>query len=124
MDNLENSEVQERLLNPPIFLFTGLLFLGFSIWLIGVVLDIASVPLSSLTLIQIAKILLSAWGVFICLHVAWVCYGLQNEALSGIRRQKPNYIYYSVIFLTYVLTPSVMVLIYSTLSWVDLSKLL
>ena len=93
MNNLENNEIQEELSNPPLSLLGVLAGLGLVFWLTGIVLDIASVPLGSLTLLKVAKLLVSVLGILICLRIAWVCYGLLIENLSGIKRQQPKHIY-------------------------------
>jgi hypothetical protein len=90
-------------------------------WLAGIVSDIASVPLGSLTLFKIAKLLISVVSILICLRLAWVCYGLLNETLAGIKRQNPKHIYITALFVTFVLTPLALVLIYSVV-WLDWSK--
>jgi hypothetical protein len=122
MSNLENNEIQEELSNPPLSLLGVLACLGLVFWLAGVASDIASVPLGSLTLFKIAKLLMSVVGILICLRMAWVCYGLMNETLAGIKRQNPQHIYITALFVTFVLTPLVIVLIYSAVFWVDWSK--
>jgi hypothetical protein len=122
MSNLENNEIQEELSNPPLSLLGFLACLGLVFWLSGIVWDIASVPLGSLTLLKIAKLLVSVVGILICLRIAWVCYGLVNETLSGIKRQNPRHIYITALFVTFVITPLVIVLIYSAVFWVDWSK--
>jgi len=122
MSDLENNEIQEELSDPPLWLLGILVCLGLVFWLTGIVLDIASVPLGSLTLLKIAKLLVSFAGILICLRIAWVCYGLINETLSGIKRQQPKHIYITALFLTFVLTPLVIILIYFTLFLVDWSK--
>ena len=122
MNNLENNEIQEELSNPPLSLLGVLAGLGLVFWLTGIVLDIASVPLGSLTLLKVAKLLVSVLGILICLRIAWVCYGLLIENLSGIKRQQPKHIYITALFLTFVPTPVVIVLIYIAVFWVDWSK--
>ena len=122
MSNLENNEIQESLGDPPLWLLGVLACLGLVFWLTGIVLDIASVPLGSLTLFKLAQLLLSVVGILICLRIAWVCYGLINETLSGIKRQQPKHIYITALFLTFVPTPVVIVLIYIAVFWVDWSK--
>jgi hypothetical protein len=122
MSNLENNETQEELGDPPLWLLGVLACLGLVFWLTGIVLDIASVPLGSLTLLKIAKLFLSVVGILICMRIAWVCYGLINETLSGIKRQQPKHIYITALFLTFVLTPLGIFLIYFTLFLVDWSK--
>jgi hypothetical protein len=122
MSNLENNEIQEELGDPPLWLLGVLACLGLVFWLTGIVLDIASVPLGSLTLLKIAKLFLSVVGILICLRIAWVCYGLINETLSGIKRQQPKHIYITALFLTFLLTPLGIFLIYFTLFLVDWSK--
>jgi hypothetical protein len=122
MSNLENNEIQEELGDPPLWLLGVLACLGLVFWLTGIVLDIASVPLGSLTLFKLAQLLLSVVGILICLRIAWVCYGLINETLSGIKRQQPKHIYITALFLTFVPTPVVIVLIYIAVFWVDWSK--
>ncbi len=122
MSNLENNEIQEELGDPPLWLLGVLACFGLVFWLTGIVLDIASVPLGSLTLLKIAKLLVSVVSILICLRIAWVCYGLINETLSGIKRQQPKHIYITVWFLTFVPTPLVIVLIYIAVFWVDWSK--
>jgi hypothetical protein len=122
MSNLENNEIQEKLGDPPLWLLGVLACLGLVFWLTGIVLDIASVPLGSLTLFKLAQLLLSVVGILICLRIAWVCYGLINETLSGIKRQQPKHIYITALFLTFVPTPVVIVLIYIAVFWVDWSK--
>jgi len=121
MSNLENNEIQEELSNPPLSLLGVLACLGLVFWLAGVASDIASVPLGSLTLFKIAKLLMSVVGILICLRMAWVCYGLLNETLAGIKRQNPQHIYITALFVTFVLTPLALVLIYSVV-WLDWSK--
>jgi len=121
MSNLENNEIQEELSNPPLSLLGVLACLGLVFWLAGVASDIASVPLGSLTLFKIAKLLMSVVGILICLRFAWVCYGLLNETLAGIKRQNPQHIYITALFVTFVLTPLALVLIYSVV-WLDWSK--
>ena len=121
MSNLENNEIQEELSNPPLSLLGVLACLGLVFWLAGVASDIASVPLGSLTLFKIAKLLMSVVGILICLRLAWVCYGLLNETLAGIKRQNPQHIYITALFVTFVLTPLALVLIYSVV-WLDWSK--
>jgi len=122
MSNLENNEIQEKLGDPPLWLLGVLACFGLVFWLTGIVLDIASVPLGSLTLLKIAKLLVSVVSILICLRIAWVCYGLINETLSGIKRQQPKHIYITALFLTFVPTPVVIVLIYIAVFWVDWSK--
>ena len=122
MSNLENNDIQEKLGDPPLWLLGVLACLGLVFWLTGIVLDIASVPLGSLTLLKIAKLLVSVVSIVICLRIAWVCYGLINETLSGIKRQQPKHIYITALFLTFVPTPVVIVLIYIAVFWVDWSK--
>ena len=122
MSNLENNEIQESLGDPPLWLLGVLACLGLVFWLTGIVLDIASVPLGSLTLLKIAKLLVSVVGILICLRIAWVCYDLINETLSGIKRQQPKHIYITALFLTFVPTPVVIVLIYIAVFWIDWSK--
>lgn len=121
MSNLENNEIQEELSNPPLSFLGVLACLGLVFWLAGIVSDIASVPLGSLTLFKIAKLLISVVGILICLRLAWVCYGLLNETLAGIKRQNPQHIYITALFVTFVLTPLALVLIYSVV-WLDWSK--
>ena len=121
MNNLENNEIQEELSNPPLSLLGFLACLGLVFWLTGIVSDIASVPLGSLTLLKIAKLLVSVVGIVICLRIAWVCYGLLSETLSGIKRQQPRHIYITALFVTFVITPLIIVLIYSAV-WVDWSE--
>lgn len=121
MNNLENNEIQEELSNPPLSLLGVLACLGLVFWLAGIVFDIASVPLGSLTLFKIAKLLISVVSILICLRLAWVCYGLLNETLAGIKRQNPQHIYITALFVTFVLTPLALVLIYSVV-WLDWSK--
>jgi hypothetical protein len=122
MSNLENNEIQEELSNPPLSLLGVLACLGLVFWLAGIISDIASLPLGSLTLFKLAQLLLSVVGILICLRFAWVCYGLLSETLSGIKRQQPKHIYITALFLTFVPTPLVIVSIYIAVFWVDWSK--
>lgn len=122
MSKLDFSEPKETLDNPPLSLLGVLFSIWMAFWLTGIVSDIASVPLGSLTLLKIAKLLVSVVSIVICLRIAWVCYGLINETLSGIKRQQPKHIYITALFLTFVPTPVVIVLIYIAVFWVDWSK--
>jgi hypothetical protein len=121
MSNLENNKIQEEPSNPPLLLLGVLACLGLVFWLSVVVSNIASVPLGSLTLFKLAKLLLSVVGILICLRFAWVCYGLLNKHLSGIKRQHPKHTYITALFLTFVPMPLVMVLIYIAVFWVNWS---
>ena len=93
MSKLDFSEPKETLDNPPLSLLGVLFSIWMAFWLTGIVSDIASVPLGSLTLLKITKLLVSVVGIVICLRIAWVCYGLLNETLSGIKRQQSKHIY-------------------------------
>ena len=63
MSNLENKKIQEEPSNPPLLLLGVLACLGLVFWLSVVVSNIASVPLGSLTLFKLAKLLLSVVGI-------------------------------------------------------------